>query len=518
MTPETRFFQAARTWIRGLAVLAAAGLLAVALAACGRREAIISQAPLGTPAAPATQPPAASAGDPCAQRFQAIRDLYRTIPETFRNLKEPIEKVVERVERCRDQLEKFRSECAAYPGAPESGFMLARLLINLSTRLRLTLPPETAEARMKEYYGRVIALAQDSLAWAGEKDPLRPQCLDLIGDAHLYNQDFEPALQHYQQVLEKHPEYLDYSTTILAAGQAYLDLRRTGEGIAFIRKAIHERRLDPIWPGLHEVLWKLLEAAGDLEGMERHCLEVQHLFPLRLMREGIGKAEEEDCRRYLGYSGFRLGYTLIAKGDAGAARAAFSKHIEELARREAELKGQNKALPQELQIFRDRSRTILGVLENQFGKPYEKDLDSLLWATSSRVLLSSGSGKAVAIVFRGLGDARSAGFLQALDQHGAARGGKLALAAVSWLKDAGDPHVHLQAAREEAARLGLRFAALGLDPDFREKSLIRSFQIMALSATFLIFDPQGNLAWYQQDPREVNSRLAIRIWDRIAGS
>jgi hypothetical protein len=74
------------------------------------------------------------------------------------------------------------------------------------------------------------------------------------------------------------------------------------------------------------------------------------------------------------------------------------------------------------------------------------------------------------------------------------------------------------AAREEAARLGLRAAALGLDPDFRQRSLLRSFQATSLSATFLIFNPQGNLAWYQQDPREVGARLASRIWDRIAAS
>ncbi len=163
----------------------------------------------------------------------------------------------------------------------------------------------------------------------------------------------------------------------------------------------------------------------------------------------------------------------------------------------------------------------LGVALLLFGVGIEFSLERLRLIlprmVASGTLQVTATIAATAFVFRGLGDARSAGFLQSLDRHGATRGGKLALAAVSWLKDDKDPRLHLQAARDEATRLGLRFAALGLDPDFREKSLIRSFQVTALSATFLIFDPQGHLAWYQQDPREVDASLAIRIWDRIVG-
>jgi tetratricopeptide (TPR) repeat protein len=138
-------------------------------------------------------------------------------------------------------------------------------------------------AVMKEYHNRIIALSRAALAKAGEQDLLRAQCHDLIGDSSFQNRDFEEALKNYQVILEKFPDFPEMGNTIMAAGQTYLELRRYDDGIAFIRKTIVDRQQDPNLPNYHEVLWKLLEAAGNLDAMEQQAREVQKVFPLRLL-------------------------------------------------------------------------------------------------------------------------------------------------------------------------------------------------------------------------------------------
>ncbi|MBI4584625.1 MAG: hypothetical protein HY717_11475 [Planctomycetes bacterium] len=488
---------------------------APAQAAPPQAEATSTAAPAAAPSAPA--------GGPCAAQIQSCRDLFKTIPADFRELKEPLDAVVERVEKCRDQLEKFLADCPSLEGAHDAGYMLARLLMSLSRRHYMKVfqqqqnSPEKTTALMKEYHNRIIALSRAAVAKAGERDLLRAQCHDLIGDSSYQNRDYEEALKNYQVILEKFPDFPEMGNTILAAGHTYLELRRYQDGFAFIRKTIEARQQDPNLPNYHEVLWKLREAAGDLDAMEQLAREVQKVFPPRLMKPGIGRTEEEDTRRYLGYSGFRLGYVLFAKGDLGAAHEAFSQHIEEMNRRDEELVKQGGDLTPELKIFRNRSIDIARIVDENAGKPPESDLGELLWATPREVRLAPNLGKAAALIFRGAGDSRSAPFLKALDRHLAAHPERKALVAISYLKDDSDPRIHVEALQAELAGLGLESAAAGLDPDQKNKALFRAFKVMVGSATFLIFDPQGNLAWYQQDPREVDINLGINIWERIAG-
>jgi tetratricopeptide (TPR) repeat protein len=467
--------------------------------------------------------PAPAPAGSCAEQLKSIRELFKTIPADFRDVQEPIEAIVDRVEKCNGLLEKFLADCQALEGAHDAPYMNARLLMSLSKRRQYEWfqqfqgQPEKLQSLMKDYYDRIIRLSRACLAKGDDKDPLRPNCHDLIGDASFQNRDYQEALKNYKIITDQYPGFPEIANTILAMGQCYLEMRRTAEGIAFIRKAIEERQADPSLPNFYEVSWKLLEAAGDLDGMEKHCREVQKVFPVRLLKQEIGRVEEEDYRRYLGYSGFRLGHVLFAKGDIGGAHQAFSQHIEEMGKREAELQAQGRALPQELNIFRNRSIDIARVIDQQAGKPAGDDLGGVLWATPQKLQLSPGLGKAVAIVFRGIGDTRSAGLLKALDRHLGSKPEKKALLSISFLKDAGDPQVHLQEARDELAGLGLQNTAAGLDPDQKGKSLFRAFKVMVGSATFIILDGEGKLGWYQQDPREVDGELAIRIWERIAG-
>ena len=68
--------------------------------------------------------------------------------------------------------------------------------------------------------------------------------------------------------------------------------------------------------------------------------------------------------------------------------------------------------------------------------------------------------------------------------------------------------------REELGQIDYRGAA-GFDPDAERKSLFRTYKANVGSATFIAFDRDGNLAWFQQDPRAVDANLARTILLRL---
>ena len=70
--------------------------------------------------------------------------------------------------------------------------------------------------------------------------------------------------------------------------------------------------------------------------------------------------------------------------------------------------------------------------------------------------------------------------------------------------------------KEDLAAIGYEGPA-GVDPDGSGHALFRSWQATVGTATFMIVDREGRLAWHMTDPKASDVRLVSRILDRIAG-
>jgi beta-lactamase regulating signal transducer with metallopeptidase domain/tetratricopeptide (TPR) repeat protein len=466
----------------------------------------------------------------CQSQIETLRKTYTAIPTNFSGLgRDRLEAVAAEVYKCRDGLQSFLANCKGR-GACDAPFMLARLQTSLSARQRVewaqkqALPGEEVNRRMTAYHRLNVALCERALACAGDgKDQaeFRCQVYDLLGDIHFQLLDFEPALKNYLAAIEGCPKFPNIGNTLVGAGRSYFELRRTEEGVKFIDKAIKDYYKDRSLPIFYEVKWNLVETAGDIEGMIAWCKDVQKVFPLRMLREGLdrpeNRAEYDGYQRYLGFSGFRLGYAYFAKGDLSNADENFQKHIDYLNELEAKLGKESKALPQELQIYRQRSADNLEVLRTRIGEPPSIDLDfGDMWITAKRGRIADGKGKAVAVLFRGEGDTRSSGFLKNLDRHLSKNAENKTLSVAHFMKGSRDPMGQLEKVADEMAQLGIENAAVGMEPDAENHSIFRGLGAMVGSATFEIFDRQGRLAWWMQDPREMDSQLIIKIWERLS--
>ncbi len=469
--------------------------------------------------------PAVEATSACAAELKALRELYAAIPTDFRGIPSSrLEELAKMTYECRERLEKFLGSCKVGPAEADAHFMYARVRTSLAARERVDLlrnqkiDREEVSAKMKQYHRVSLGHCHKALELAAEENhDLSCRVRDLTADISFQLGDFDDAAEHYSTVVEKCGDVLDVGNTVVGAGRAFNEIGKTDEGIRFVRRQIKERYRNANLPFFYEVLWNLLVTAGDIDGMVAWCDEVQTVFPIRRLREGIGTVESDAYRRFLGYSGFRRGYALFARGDLGGATDAFVKHIEAMNALEAELAQSNKALPQELGIYRTRSQDVLQIIQDKVGDPPECDLDlDDMWMTPTRVRIAESRGKAVLVLFRGYGDRRSAGIFGNLDEHFGKDPENKAFAAIHYFKGTRDPLGQLEQVQDELIELRIENAAVGMDPDARNKRTFRCLRAMVGSATLMIFDRYGQLMWWMQDPREMDTKLVIAIWERLS--
>lgn len=458
----------------------------------------------------------------------ALRKLYATIPTDFRGIpRARLDTIASSTYECRDRLQNYLSRHSLDRKNVDAAFMYARLRTSLAARERLEMrqeklsPKEIAEG-IRQYHRESLTWCKRALEAAGDDAAwslLRCETRDLTGDIAFQFHDFELSLENYLEVIRDCPDFKTIGNTIVGAGRSYLELRRADAGITFLRKAIKERYRSVSLPFFYEVVWNLLTTKGDIDGMIAWCDEVGRVFPIRMLREGRSKIEQDAYRRFLGFSGFRLGYARFAKGDLSGAAAAFEKHIEELNTMEKTLDASKKSLPQELRIYRQRSMDVLHTIQERIGDHPEPecdlDLDDL-WVTPNKVRLANSHGKAVVLLARGYDDKRSSGFLRNLDRHLGKSPENKAFVALHYLKGTKDPNGQLEKLQDEVIQLELENTAVGMDPDGRRKAVFRCLGAMVGSATCLIYDRYGRLMWWMQDPREMDSEFVIAIWERLA--
>ncbi|MCZ6791991.1 MAG: tetratricopeptide repeat protein [Planctomycetota bacterium] len=465
----------------------------------------------------------------CKEQYEAAAKAYKGLPEVYRGMSTArADELARTVESTLSSVRRYLDSCAAAPRAAEMHFYQAKFRHLLSKRHynetyrevqagSTPVDQEELRRRMNDFYQTIARHARQAFRGLPTKSPLRAEALQLLGQAYGAAKDHEGARSAYEAFLKLYPEHEKVGSVTTALGRVYLSLELYDQGIDLVRKAQENEKIyaSDSYPYLGEVLWKLHEAKGDVEGMLRSVEAVRKLYPMRLKSStGLSRHQRDDYERYLMFSGFRRGYCHFATGSYDEARQGFHEHVDELTEKTRELQKRGADLPPYGQIYMKRSMDSIAVLDSLIDTPAPAEFNLAgVWVTDKKVTLEKHRGKVIAVVFRGSSDTRSATFLEKVDEFCAGEE-DIELLSVCFLKGVQNVSRQLDELRDDLRSRGYRGSA-GFDPDAANKSIFRAYRANVGSATFVAIDRQGNYVWFQQDPRTVDVNLARTILLRL---
>lgn len=483
-----------------------------------------------TPVATTTAEPLSAE---CLASHARIREFHDKLPARFYDAAPGL---ALRVQEMATQAEAFLSSCESHNAEGnvpygEIEYFAAKFLYVLSAVRRSEWDRENKalggksllatpiEARVKVYMTKITRLTSSSVKHLPRENKYRPLALVIEGLAARDMRDHASAVKAYELYLADYPEADKEETgkVTAALAAAYRETKSYDKGIVLLEAAVKDLYDSSSYSYFADGLYKLYRRKGDLDGMAKAVERVLTVFPLKLQNDKLEKRTREVLEMYLTYHGFRKGNIQLAQGDSLGSTTTFSEHIAKIDRIEAERAKSGMQIPPAWRIYRDRSRANLRFLEELADRPPPLDLAlESGWVTDKRIRLSQAKGKVVPILFRRVGDTRSAPFLEDLGQL-CDSDSRLEMITVSYIRSEETVAQEAQEMRSELASLGYNGTA-GLDPDVDLKSAFRSFHAMVGSATLLIVDSNGNLAWFQQDPRGIDVNFVKTILERLAAT
>jgi tetratricopeptide (TPR) repeat protein len=478
-------------------------------------------------AAPAPEEPRT-----CEERYARLKKFHADLPADFRKSKRSPDEMKRASMEAIGSAERFLATCATAPEidavkTAEVQYILAKTYHIMKAvrrqEFQQDLEPTTrseeiyarVEALMARYLANIETLAATAHPKLPDEHSFKARALMLVGQAAMEGGRLEKAKEVFVAYLAKYgkaeSERADSDEVVGGLARVYLDLQECDAGIKLIEQALKERYSSRSYPHYLEHLWKLHLCMGGFDGLEQFVRTVKTVFPLRLKGKELDDDQRQIYETLLVYSGFRDGYVRFARGDFPGAAEAFREHIQSINDR-----GKNGQLPQAWTIYRDRSSDNLAFLEELAGRPAPLELDlGPGWVTSKKVNLAQSRGKLVLLLFRRIGDDRSAQFLRPLAQFAAAEP-DLEMAVISFLRPGQNPEEIAETMRADLQAIGYTGAA-GLDPNPETLDFFKTYQAMVGTATFIIVNRQGELVWFQQDPRGQDVYFVRAIVKRVAG-
>lgn len=457
----------------------------------------------------------------CQKLYEEIRAVHDALPRSMGGLSTAeADRIAREVSEMTASARRFAEECSTADSVQmaEVQFIRAKALYLLSQRYRFQtiqqmradgVPDLTNSLReaMDAYYSEIQALAQPAFEGLPPDHAFRPDALRYYAQACSDARDQESALKAYKLYLELFPGAEDLDRVLLAIGRLHLDMGSYDVGIDVAERVQKEYYRRESYATAGELLWKLYHSSGDLEGLQRYVNTVETVYPLKLANKDLPDDLRSRLQLFLDFNGFRKGYTRFALGDCEGAIEAFKKHL-------AYMETRDNANPA-AKVYTQRSRDVLAFVEKLGCKPAPRELD-LEWATLERFSLLESRGKAIALVFRGLSDRRSASFLTPLWEVVKANP-RMEMAVISYLRTGEQLQTQLQALRFEMDKLGYTGPA-GFDPDGADKSLFRAYEVKVGSASLVVVDPKGRCVWFMEDPRGVDSEFGRVMLERALGA
>lgn len=470
----------------------------------------------------AKSPPRTADNETCQELYTEIRQFMDSMPTELRSIKgDAAKRLADGVARhealCRGYLEKCASQPSSQIGEIE--FIYAKHLQALKLRRQTDFLSDkrnndrkALRKWLKRYMAEIERLSTSAFGKLAKDNPWRPQALQLAGQAASAAFRPEAGQGHFEKLLELYPDYADADAIQLALARALFDFGAYMKAVPATLKGLEKYKDSNLLPVYGELLWKIYHAMGDFDGMEELLQHIDTHYPIKLTDPTItDKSVRDAYERFLDFNGFRKGYLHFAQGDFGAASMAFQEHIDTLDKKEKE----SGSLRPEINVYRMRSSDCLSAVEELAGLPAPAEFDlGKGWATRKHVRVAESSGKVIAVVFRGIENARSAVFVGPVSQFCANRP-DIEMVTISYLQGS-DPmskvHDNLNA---ELGTLGYEGAA-GVDPDAEGKQIFRKYHANVGSATFVIINRRGELVWFMQDPRGVDVQFAEELLKNVA--
>jgi tetratricopeptide (TPR) repeat protein len=467
----------------------------------------------------------------CDDLLETFRATYKGIPEDLRGMStDEANRFAKRIEKATSDTDQFLRSCPTLAAVPEVHYYKMKFLHLMSTRVRFSIMSSLPKVKgrvqvgaldraLQPYYRSLQFHADKAYAGLPKGHEFRSEALEIRAWAFYKLKDHPNAQRDYNEYLTNYPESGRKADITSSLARVYLDVKAYDRGIDIVKKALKDPAVSKsdTYPHLGDLLWKLNEAKGDFDGMSQAADLVLKIFPMQAKRRKPGQGNPrtaEMFERTIDVSGFRSAYVKLASGQYPEALQAFRKHVATIDKKEDVLKRTAKQLKPVSSIYRERSRKTADFIENHVGKTAPMDFELQdRWTTEKKTTLARSKGKVIALIFRGVGDVRSAIFLEELDRF-CAKDKSLELVTISYLHSAKNIDEQIDRGRDELLEIGYENAA-GFDPDMTGKSLFRAYGAYVGSATFLIFDTNGHPAWFQQDPRTVDINLAKRILERL---
>jgi len=454
-----------------------------------------------------------------------LRALLEGVPSALQDLS--AEKIENLKRNVAVGIEEGEHYIAAYPQSKaisEARFYLMRLLFlnaevaakNWADAFELArgAAPTLAERETfrESYFARIFHLIE-----AIEKDAALPatfkeRTLKIKADAFSSTGKAAQAADLYVAHIAAWPGSDDVKSGLsyMAAIQHYLYAEVPEKAEALGRRAIAACDNTKFFPHIVDFYFKALTATGKLQDAETLWLKYMPIFTQRAEDAKRADFERAGYRTYAEWALFRLGYVTFALLRYEQARDYFRQHLNFV-------KDYGKPLPPPLQVHAQRSQYLLEVLQSKIMNPAPELPAGNCWAGGRAFSLAENRGKVIAVIFRTYSSPRAEPVLHYLQQQYEKYGqeaGPLAVVSIAFPRGTDNLPEQLGALKKEMDELNLTFPS-GFDPSPDRALFTKDYDVNVGSATLVFVDPEGRLAYYEQDPRPNAFGLFTRVIETL---
>lgn len=458
---------------------------------------------------------------------QYLASLTLDLPRDFRGIKKDRMNIIKvRVIKAIPEAVYF---IKAYPKAPELTevkFYLANLLfLNSSVALKLQAdlwekqhkekpPAEIRGAWKEKYFDQIFSLMKPVLPDTKLPDAIMERAVKLQADSLASMHKRKEAAELYMKHLRRWPNSVFVKTGVqwLNIAQNYLYAQMPEPAAKILAEGAIKSKGTLYHPYVMNVYFKALKATGQLEKAKALAIELGKLGKTMAKKPGVDKFTKNGFKTFSEWSLFRVGYMEFAMGEHEKAKESFRQHIEYIKK----LQKDGAAINPATTVYTQRSTDLLNFLQTYVMQPAPELTTK--WAFDRPFKLSDNPMKVIAIMFRGYGPGqrRSHPALVYLQEQYKAHGfdaGPLAVACVNYAKGEQDMPGQIAQVEQEATDLGLTFP-VGIEAAKAYKAF-SEYGVNIGSATLVIIDPLGRIAYYEQDPMPNAFGLFKRVIDSL---
>ena len=480
-------------------------------------------------AGPPAGPPALSPGTPNAddgtRQADLVIDTYNKFPEDMRNLsKEQVLKVHNQVATILTQGQAFLRKYPEHERRAQVLYVVSRVLSLNLQRFILELgkdwknkhpgtrpPAGYINAKRDEYIENILQMVEEGLLLESNDDGKR-DLHKVKGYALFVGGRPGEASIVWRRLLNRFPldPDLDQTSTSLITSL----LRSAESSSRELADADYRIVVDEcdsflgrfpkssFLPTILNVRGKALTQGGNMNAALSHWDRFQSF----LSPTPGSAADKRDYDRVEERVGFNKGFCHYANGDAAKALEVWKQYLKELAQRQAEGR-----LSQVGQVYRGRTERLVRTLENLQGRPAPL-LEVASWVNDQAFKVKDQKGKVTAIFLSPYNTKRSFPFARALAKFHQ-ENWHLGFRATMVCFSKGSREGQMQLVAAERQSLGITYP-VGMDTT-SERVTYKRYNAAVGSATIVVIDRAGNLAWYKMDPTERDIELARKVYERL---